>query len=273
MRQSAPEHGADMPNPSPNLYNRRLVDVAVGAVVAIAVWFVLRPWLPPAWSTPGSPELYLAGFAGALLLLVPAAFSLDKRTGSQDPRGSFNAHVYCALAGTVLIAVHSGGFLRRPPALLLAAIVALAALGTWARLRGARRMAATFASKTHVFAAPDDATRRRLRDLIEEKKRVLKDLDRDASEGTFSVTLSHLLRHPRQALVYQHLARKESRLLGTRQAAGVTLAWWRPLHIALAWIFALGVAIHVLTVTFFAGYVAGDGPITWWHLAAWGTGW
>ena len=86
-------------------------------------------------------------------------------------------------------------------------------------------------------------------------------------------SLAHLLRHPRQALVYQHLARKESRLLGTRQVAGAALAWWRPLHIALAWIFALGVAIHVLTVTFFAGYVAGDGPITWWHLAAWGTGW
>jgi hypothetical protein len=47
-------------------------------------------------------------------------------------------------------------------------------------------------------------------------------------------------------------------------------AWWRPLHMALAWLFVLGVVIHVVTVTFFAGYVADGGPITWWHLRAWG---
>lgn len=258
---------------SRDIEDRRLTGLTAAAVGAIGGWFVLLPWLPPAWSTPGSPELYLAGFAGALLLLVPAAFALDKRTGGQDPRGSFNAHVYCALTGAVLVAVHSGGFLRRSPALLLAAIVALAALGLWARLRGARRMAVTFASKTHVFPAPDAATLQRLRELIEEKKRILKDLDRDADEGTFSVTLAHLQRHPRLALAYWRLAREESRLLGTRGAVGAAQAWWRPLHIALAWIFALGVAIHVVTVTFFAGFVAGGGPITWWHLAAWGAGW
>ena len=38
---------------------------------------------------------------------------------------------------------------------------------------------------------------------------------------------------------------------------------------AIAWIFVLGVLIHVLTVTFFAGYVADGGVITWWHLAQW----
>jgi hypothetical protein len=273
MRQSALEHSA-MAAPSADLPNRRLTVLTGAAVAAIAAWFALvRPWLDPVWRTPGSPELYLAGVAGALLLMVPAAFALDKRTGSQDPRGSFNAHVYYALAGAVLIAVHSGGFLRRPPALLLAAIVALAALGLWARLRGAHRMAATFASKTHVFAAPDEATRRRLKELIEEKTRILRDLDRDASEGSFSVTLAHLRRHPRLALAYRRLAREEYRLLGTRRAAGAAQAWWRPLHIALAWIFALGVAIHVLTVTFFAGYVADGGSITWWHVTAWGAGW
>ena len=31
----------------------------------------------------------------------------------------------------------------------------------------------------------------------------------------------------------------------------------------------LGVLTHVVTVTFFAGYVAGGGPITWWHLTEW----
>jgi len=262
-----------MPNSSPNLHNRRLVDVAVAAVVAIVVWYVARPWLPQVWSAPGSPELYLAGFAGALLLLVPSAFALDKRTGGRDPRSSFNAHVYCALAGAVLIAIHSAGHLERPPALLLAAVVALAALGIWARLRGARRLAAVFGSKTHVFPEPDAAARARLRQLIVLKQALLKDLDPGASEGSFSVTLGHLLRHPRGALAYRRLAREESRLLGTRAAVGTAQAWWRPLHIALAWLFALGVAIHVLTVTFFAGYVAGGRSISWWHLASWGAGW
>ena len=263
-----------MRSPSPDLENRRLILLAAAALAAIACWFAIRHWLAPAWRVPGSPELYLTGLAGALLLLVPVAFALSKRGGgSSDPRASFNAHVVCALAGAVLIAVHSGGFLRRPPALLLAAIVALAALGVWARLAGARRMAATFASKTHTFAPPDMAARLRLKELISTKRALLVRLDAGASEGTFSVTLPHLLRRPRLALAYRRLAREEARLLGTRAAVGAAQAWWRPLHMALAWIFVLGVAIHVLTVTFFAGYVAGGKPITWWHLAAWGAGW
>jgi len=260
--------------PAPDIDDRKLVRLVAAAAAAIAAWFALRPWLAPAWREPGSPVLYLTGVAGVVLLLVPAAFALAKRAGrSRDPRRWFNAHVTCSLAGAALIAVHSGGFLRRPPALLLAAIVALAALGVWARLRGARRMAETFASKTHVFAPPDAAARERLRQLIAEKRALLKDLDAKANEGTFSVTLSHLLRRPRLALAYRRLAREESRLLGTRRAVGTAQAWWRPLHMALAWIFVLGVAIHVATVTLLAGYVADGGPITWWHLRAWGAGW
>jgi len=261
-------------SPSPDLPDRSLVVLVAAAVGATAAWFALRPWLAPGWREPGSPQLYLMGVAGALLLLVPAAFALAKRAGtSRDPRAWFNAHVGCSLAGAVLIAAHSGGFLRRPPALLLAAIVALAALGVWARLAGARRMAATFASKTHVFAPPDASVRVRLRELISQKRALLARLDPGANEGTFSVTLPHLLRAPRLALAYRRLAREESRLLGTRGAAGAAQAWWRPLHLAIAWLFVLGVLIHVVTVTFFAGYVAGGGPITWWHLAAWGAGW
>jgi hypothetical protein len=273
MRQSVPETGT-VRSPSPDIDNRRLTLLAGAAVAAIACWFVLRHWLAPAWRTPGSPGLYLAGVAGALLLLVPVAFALAKRGGaSREPRAWFNAHVGCSLAGAVLIAAHSGLLLRRPPALLLLAIVALAALGIWARLAGARRMAATFASKTHVFAPPDAATRERLRELIAGKVVLLKQIDPQANEGTFSVALPQLLRRPRLSLAYRRLAREESRLIGARGAVGAAQAWWRPLHMALAWIFVLGVAIHVLTVTLFAGYVAGGGPITWWHLAAWGAGW
>jgi len=263
-----------MPSPARDIPDRRLLGLVAAAIAAIVAWFAVRPWLAPAWREPGSPALYVSGVAGVLLLLVPAAFAIAKRAGGiRDPRAWFNAHVVCSLAGAVMIAVHSGGFLRRPPALLLATIVALAAIGVWARLRGSRRMAATFASKTGRFAVPDDSARGRLTRLILEKRALLKDLDDKANEGTFSVTLSDLLRRPRLALAYRRLAREESVLLGTRAAVGAPQAWWRPLHMALAWIFVLGVAIHVLTVTFFAGYVAGGGPITWWHLAEWGAAW
>lgn len=256
--------------PRPDLSNAKLLQLTSAAAVAIVSWFALAAWLPAAWRTPGSPELYLTGVCGAALLLVPAVFALVKRSGmSRNPPGWFNAHVACALLGTVLIAIHCAGALRNPPALLLLALAGLAALGIWARLRGARLMAATFAAKAPAFRVPDPATRERLRELIAAKQRLLAELDPQAREATFSVTLPLLLRAPGRALAYQRLARAEARLLGTRRAVGFAQAWWRPLHLLLAWIFVLGVLTHVVVVTFFAGYAAGGGPITWWHLAAW----
>ncbi|HMM54271.1 MAG TPA: hypothetical protein PKC23_04535 [Candidatus Desulfobacillus sp.] len=253
----------------PDLSDSRL-QLAVGATVALtALWFLLRAWLPPAWREPGSPELYLAGVAGFALLLVPMFYSLYKRTGGGSPRSGFNAHVLCSLAGLALIAVHSGGYLRRPPALLLLALLAIVILGVWARLRGSRRMSATFGRKAPGFAAPDPAVRQQLRELIGQKRALLARLAPDADEATFSVNLPHFLRSPRLALRYRRLARQEARLLGVRAAVPPTQAWWRPLHMALGWIFLFGVLVHVVTVTFFAGYVADGGAITWWHLAEW----
>lgn len=254
-----------------DLSDKRLLTFTAAAAGAIVLWFLGRGFLSEAWRVPGSPELYLAGVAGVILLLVPVAFVIAKRGGSgANPVNWFNAHVLCSLAGMVLIAIHSGGFLRRPPALLLLALLALAALGVWARVRGSKRIAATFASKAPAFRVPDAATRERLRTLITEKRALLAQLDPQANEGTFSVNLPHVIRSPRLALAYRKLAREETRLLGTRGAVSAQQAWWRPLHMALAWLFVLGVVIHVITVTFFAGYVADGGPITWWHLRAWG---
>jgi len=254
---------------SRGISDTRLLWLTAAAVAAILLWFATRSVLPEPWRVPGSPMLYLTGVAGALLLLVPAAFVLAKRGGSAHPSGWFNAHIICSLAGMVLIAVHSGGFLRRPPALLLLALLALAMLGVWARVRGSRQMAATFAAKAPAFAVPDAATRGRLQQIITEKRRLLTQLSPQANEGTFAVNLPHFMRSPRLACAYRTLAREESRLLGVRRSVSPQQAWWRPLHMALAWLFVLGVLIHVVTVTFFAGYVAGGGPITWWHLSAW----
>lgn len=252
------------------LSNPALARLIGSTVAAIVLWFLVRGWLPEAWRTAGSPELYLTGVAGTALLLVPFAFSIVKRGRSHaDPRRWFDAHVWCACIGAVLIAMHSSGLLRRPPALLLGVLIALAALGVWARLRGARRTAATFATRVNGFAPPPAPARERLRELIREKRLLLARLDPVASEATFSVSLSHLLRRPVLSLRYQSLAREESRLLGARAAVGAAQRWWRALHILLAVTFVLGVAIHVVTVSFFAGWVADYGPIRWWHVTAW----
>ena len=253
-----------------DISNARLVQLVGAAVIVIAAWFALRGALPQAWRVPGSPELYLTGVAGVLLLLVPAAFAVAKRSGaSRNPVGWFNAHVVCSTLGAVLIAVHSAGFLRRPPALLLLAIVALAVIGIWARTRGARIIATTFASKAPAFRPPDEVSRARLKAIVDAKQQLLARLDPDAREAVFSVTLPHWLRAPRLALAYQALAREEAQILETREAVTAAQAWWRPLHMAIAWLFVAGVFVHVITVTFFAGYVAGGDKITWWHLAEW----
>jgi hypothetical protein len=255
----------------PDLGNRLLAILVAGAVAVLVLYFsAIQPALPPAWRTPGSPELYLTGVAGAALLLVSMGFVLAKRTGRGGPAPAwFVAHVVGGTAGAVLVAVHSAGFLRRAPALLFLALVALVVLGVWARTRGAARMAATFSSRRTSFAPADPATRQQFAPIIAAKRALLSELDPSASEATFSPTLSHWIRSPGLTRRYTSLVREENRLMGTRASVGLVQAWWRPLHLAIAYLFVLGLVVHVITVTFFAGYVAGGGPITWWHLKDW----
>ena len=130
-------------------------------------------------------------------------------------------------------------------------------------------MAATFASKQRGFTPVGAETRERLRDVIREKRALLPTIDPEAREGTFSLTLAHWVRHPRRARAYARLVREENQLVGTRQSVGLEQAWWRPLHMALAYVFVFGLIIHVVTVTFFAGYVADGGAIHWWHITDW----
>jgi hypothetical protein len=59
----------------------------------------------------------------------------------------------------VLVVIHSAGFLRRPPALLFLALLALIVLGVWARVRLSARMAATFATKQRGFVPAGGASR------------------------------------------------------------------------------------------------------------------
>jgi len=60
----------------------------IASLAAIAAWFAACNGLSDAWRTPGSPELYVTGVLGALLLLVPAAFAFAKRSRLGNASGS-----------------------------------------------------------------------------------------------------------------------------------------------------------------------------------------
>lgn len=246
----------------------RLRVMVVIAILWVPSWFVIRGWLPEAWRTVGSTPLYLTGVLGLALLLVPVLFSWNKRMGTAAPHRWFVAHVACGIAGWMLIVVHTGGNWWTPPFLLVVLLTAVIALGFWGRTRAVRLSAGTFGTKIAGFSPPDEATRALLRALISEKTVLLRELDTSAREGTFSVSLPHLLRRPRLAWRYWRLERREQLLLGTRTAVSRAQGRWRLVHLLLGWTMLLGTLAHVLLVTFFAGYVAGYGPIHWWHITA-----
>lgn len=254
----------------PDVSDRALISLTALMAALLALYFLALPALPESLHTPGSPAVYLIGVVGTLLLLVAAAFVLAKRLGrGGSPVVWFAAHVGCGTVGFALVAIHTTGRLDQAPALLLLNLLALLVLGVWARLWASRRMADTFGTKLRAFTVPDSTTRTELARLIEQKTALLARLDPTANEATFSVTLSHILRRPGTAFAYLRLVRAEETLMGTRRSVGMAQAWWRPLHLLLAATFLIGLLVHIVMVTFFAGYVADGGPVTWWHITAW----
>lgn len=219
----------------------------------------------------GSPVHQAMAGLGTVLVLVPVAFSLVKRSG--HARGTpawFSAHVLASAAGAILVSAHaSAGDLISPPGLVWIVLMALLVQGLAARSLLPHRTSAVFASRVDSFNEPDPDLRERLRTVINAKRELLAVLDPAADEALFSPDLRHALRHPWMTLRYARLAAREARLVG-RQRAGLVLAFWRRTHIALAVLFVLGVCIHVVLVLFFAGYVARGGPVDWWHITAWG---
>jgi hypothetical protein len=253
----------------PVLRRRALIAVTASISAATLLFFMGRPLLSSAWSTAGSPALYLVGVVGSLLSLTPFFFSLAKRSGaSADPPFWFVAHVLAATLGIALLFIHSGAQFGRPPALLLLAGLFLVVQGCWARLYLPHRIANRFGARHQAFLGTNPTDRNRIRAVIERKQALLKTLDPRRDEATFSPTLALWLKHPLLSARYGRLARHEKKLIG--QTLPPVLAYWRAMHIGVAFLFLLGLIIHVITVTFFAGYVADGGPIHWWHLADWG---
>ena len=254
----------------PDLPNAWLLSWVILLVAAVGVYLIVKPGLPDAFQRPGTALMQLLAAVGALLLLVPFAFSLGKRSGAAKvPNALFILHVGASLLGMLLVSLHAVAAFEGPPLFLVGFLALLAVTGVFARVFMAKKMAATFGSKTRPFTAPDAEIKAKLRKLIEEKRNLLRELDPDAQEALFSVTLTHYLKSPFKASAYALLARREAMLMGQRASVKVIQAWWRPVHIGLAWLFLAGLVVHVVVVTFFAGYVAEGREIYWWHLAAW----
>lgn len=223
---------------------------------------------------PGSPRGQASATLGALLLLAPLAFVIMKRSGLSDsPPGWFVVHVLATVFGSLLILVHAGnGDWLTPPGLVLLLLIFLVLQGSLLRGTLSRGFSLLFArsSSASGFSAPPTLDKAALQRLIDSKVALLRKLDPEASESLFSPALQHWLRHPWRSLRYQLLAAREARMVGARASAGAGLAWSRRIHMLVAAGFYLGLLAHVIVVLFFAGYVAGDEAITWWHITDWG---
>lgn len=217
---------------------------------------------------PGGPLLQSVAITGSLLTLIAFAAALAKRRGG-DGQGGYRTHVVLACLGFVLVALHSTGSVWRPPAFLLLSLAALGILGVWARTSGARKLANVFGSRPGAFGPGAAERRASLVELMHQKRAVLERLDADADEGVFSLRAPHWLMHPLLSRDYAVLVQRENELLTDARPAPATLRWWRLVHQLLAFGFVAGLAIHVLLVTFFAGYVAEGRDVYWWHITAW----
>ena len=251
-----------------DLPNRHLFGIvsvcSVAGVVAALVFGVSAA----DWARPGSELLQSLAIAGSALLAGSFIAVMAKRFGQPGKRG-FRAHVVLASVGFACVLAHWSFQVFQFPTFLIVALVALVALGLWSRSRGAIQMARTFGRKHAAFAAPEPATRERLKALIAEKRSLLAKLDPTASEATFSLQPKHWLSHPVLARAYQHRCDEELNLTGATAMLSRGQRNWRLLHRLLAWGFLAGLIMHILMVLFFAGYVADGGEIYWWHVTDW----
>lgn len=257
-----------MTPPSKDLSNRRLFRVlgswlAAGLVAALAFGSSST-----AWARPGSPILQSLAIMGAVLLVASFAAVLAKRFG-RPGRAGFRAHVSLASAGLACVLAHWSFHVLHFSTILLVLLAGLVALGVWSRGAGAVAMASTFGRKHSAFAPSAPETRARLVVLIAEKCALLARLDPQASEATFSLQPRHWLSRPGEALAYQRLCAEELRLTGATADLSSAQRHWRLAHRLLACTFIAGLALHILLVLFFAGYVADGRDIYWWRFADW----
>ena len=255
---------------SQDLSNFYLIAIVCGAIIISLVTLVAIDCLPVGFRQPGSPLLQSAAIIGSILLILSFLAILAKRFGKPG-RSGFKAHVWLANIGFILIIAHSGLAVLSIPGILLILLLVIAILGIYARLVLSRQMENTFGTKRTGFSAPDETIRNELKHLIAHKQRLLKQIDPSANEAFFSIQARNWIKTPVLAFRYNHAVGKEAGLLETRKSVPFFQAYYRSIHQLLSVAFLLGLIIHSVTTIFFAGYVAEDRYIYWWHITEWGS--
>lgn len=259
--------------------NRTLGIVALALLVGAVLGIVMIP----AWThwdlRPGSPLGQILGIAAGVLLLGTLRYVVIRRSDrpGEDKPSAQRLHALAGSVGVALALVHSQATLREWSALVLLAALGLFATGLYGRLVAPGRFSDHFGANALPYlasgattSAPSGESRRRL----EHKRRILSTLDPAAREATFVLRLRHWLARPRLAWRYWRLASDERSAHRRLPESAVSRApfaerVWRRGHLVLSVLFVIGLVAHILTVLFFAGYVAGDRTVYWWHFTAW----
>ena len=255
---------------SQDLSNFYLTTIVCGAVTISLITLIAVDFLPVGLRQPGSPVLQSAAIIGSILLILSFLAILAKRFGKSGKSG-FKAHVWLANIGFILIIAHSGLAVLSIPGILLILLLIIAVVGIYGRLVLSRKMENTFGTKRTGFSVPDATIRNELKHLIAYKRRLLKKIDPSANEAFFSIQAKNWIKTPILAFRYNQAVAKEAGLLETRKSVPFIQAYYRSIHRFLSTAFLLGLIIHIVTTIFFAGYVAEDRHIYWWHITKWGS--
>ena len=243
--------------------------VGCAASISLIALIILNVF-PAKVHPPGGPLLQSAAIIGSILLILSCLFIMGKRFGRNGKNG-FKGHVWLASIGAILVIVHSGFSILSIPGILLILLLVITLLGLWGRLILSQKMMNTFGSKLAAFSTTNETKKTELARIIQHKRELLKEIDPTADEAIFSIQAKNWIKTPLLCYQYQQTVEKENHLLETRKSVSFGQAYYRSLHRLLSIAFLFGLLLHVITTTFFAGYVADGRSIYWWHITEWGS--
>jgi len=192
------------------------------------------------------------GLLGAAFLLSAFFYLFMRRIVPFPHSKKFwdDLHVLLGLGGLALILIHSGGNFFSLAGLLTVALFLLFLLGLNLRFLSSRQIHKNIDFRAHLFYNPGPAETR-LEHNIQAKKALLEQMDGQASEGTFSLSLHNWLRNPWKAARYLWLTRAERRwvcqICGSPPLyLNFSQGWGRYLHIGLGIAAMIGLLFHLM---------------------------
>ena len=259
----------DTPKSFDILFQMRLLFYSLIVPAAVGISYILGTLLPNDVSEPGSSLMQSLAIIGTLLIVITFYGVLSKRFGKPGRIGTV-IHIISANIGTILVIVHSGGTIFATPGSLIILLFIIMLLGGVLRIVMPLNFSKTFGTKLRGFTSLEDNTRKELRKIISSKEDLLAQFEPNAQEGLFSLRLQHWVQAPLLAYRYQKLEKLEENIIGYRNSVKPIQAYCRRLHQIFSWLLLIGITVHIITVTFFATYVADGRPIYWGHIEDWG---